>query len=85
MALGAGARLEWLPQEVILFDGAMLQRRQEFALGAGAELLLAEMLVFGRAANGRPLLSKVWWSRSEGALIASQEETPVAVLVAASR
>ena len=42
-------------------------------------------LVFGRAANGRPLLSKVWWSRSEGALIASQEETPVAVLVAASR
>jgi urease accessory protein len=52
VALGAGARLEWLPQELILFDGAMLQRRQEFTLGAGAELLLAEMLVFGRAARG---------------------------------
>ncbi len=51
VALGAGARLEWLPQEVILFDGALLQRRQDFTLGAGAELLLAEMLVFGRAAR----------------------------------
>ena len=52
VSLGHGARLEWLPQEVILFDGAMLRRRQEFSLGAGAELLLAEMLVFGRAARG---------------------------------
>ena len=50
--LGAGARLEWLPQEVILFDGARLHRRQDFALGHGASLLLAEMLVFGRSARG---------------------------------
>jgi len=42
-------------------------------------------LVFGRASNGRPLLLKVWWSGSEGALIASREEAPVAILVAASR
>lgn len=51
VALGAGARLEWLPQEVILFDGARLRRRQDFTVGAGASLLLAEMLVFGRAAR----------------------------------
>lgn len=51
VSLGAGARLEWLPQEVILFDGARLQRRQDFTLGPGASLLLAEMLVFGRAAR----------------------------------
>lgn len=51
VGLGPGARLEWLPQEVILFDGAHLRRRQDFSLGAGAELLLAEMLVFGRAAR----------------------------------
>lgn len=51
VVLGAGARLEWLPQEVILFDGAVLHRRQDFALGMDAELLLAEMLVFGRAAR----------------------------------
>ena len=52
VTLGAGARLEWLPQEVILFEGARLRRRQDFTIGAGAELLLAEMLVFGRAARG---------------------------------
>ena len=51
VALGAGARLEWLPQEVILFNGAELVRRQEFSIGPGASLLLAEMLVFGRAAR----------------------------------
>jgi hypothetical protein len=42
-------------------------------------------LVFGRDPDGRPLLSKVWWSGSEGALIAAQEEAPIAVLLAASR
>ena len=42
-------------------------------------------LMFGQASNGRPALLKVWWSESEGALIAAQEEAPVAVLVAASR
>jgi hypothetical protein len=42
-------------------------------------------LVFGRASNGRPLLLKVWWSGSEGALIASQAEAPVAIRVAAIR
>lgn len=42
-------------------------------------------LVFDRASDGRPLLSKVWWSGSEGALIASQDEAPAAVLMAASR
>lgn len=50
--IGAGARLEWLPQEVILFDAAHLERRQDFNLAEGAELLLAEMLVFGRIARG---------------------------------
>ncbi len=51
VGLGARARLEFLPQEVILFDGAVLHRRQDFSLGRGAALLLAEMLVFGRAAR----------------------------------
>ncbi len=50
--VGAGARLEWLPQEVILFDQAHLERQQDFSLAEGAELLLAEMLVFGRSARG---------------------------------
>ncbi len=51
----AGARLEWLPQETILFDGARLARRLEVDVAPGATLLLAEMLVFGRHARGEAL------------------------------
>ena len=49
---GAGARLDWLPQETILYDGAALARRTEIALSGDAELLMCEALVLGRAAMG---------------------------------
>lgn len=52
IAVGAGARLNWLPQETILFDRARLSRRLEIDLQADACLLLCETLVFGRAAMG---------------------------------
>ena len=48
----AGAAVEWLPQETILFDGAAVQRRLEVDLAADAEFLGVEMLVFGRALMG---------------------------------
>ena len=57
LALGPGARLEYLPQETILFDGARLDRRMRVDLGPGAVLLGVEMLVFGRAARGERLAS----------------------------
>jgi len=44
--------LEWLPQETILFDGARLRRRLRVDLAAGARLVAADMLVFGRRARG---------------------------------
>lgn len=47
-----GARLHWLPQEMLLFDGAALDRRLTVDLAPGAELVLCESLVFGRAAMG---------------------------------
>ncbi|MCL4151067.1 UNVERIFIED_CONTAM: hypothetical protein GTU68_064769, partial [Idotea baltica] len=47
-----GARLNWLPQETILFDHARLQRALCVNLAQGARLLLCETLVFGRAAMG---------------------------------
>ena len=50
--LGAGARLDWLPQEVILFEGANLRRETEVALTGDAAFLGCEMLVLGRAAHG---------------------------------
>jgi urease accessory protein len=53
----AGARLEWLPQETILFDGARLDRRLDAALAPGASLLVVELLVFGRLAMGEVMRS----------------------------
>lgn len=52
LEVGEGARLDWLPQETILFDGASLSRTTEAQLGAGAELVTCEMIVLGRAAMG---------------------------------
>lgn len=52
LAVGAGSRLNWLPQETILFDRARLQRRLMVTLGGDAEVLIAEMLVLGREAMG---------------------------------
>ncbi len=46
----AGAHLAWLPQETILFDRAKLSRRIDIDLHEEASLLLAEIVVFGRAA-----------------------------------
>lgn len=46
------ARLNWLPQETILFDGCGLNRRLNVALGDTAQFLMVEPLVFGRQASG---------------------------------
>lgn len=46
------ALLHWLPQELILFDGAAFHRRLEIALAATARLLMVEPVVFGRVAMG---------------------------------
>lgn len=50
-----GARLDWLPQETILFDGAAIDRRLAVDLHGDARLLLVEPLVFGRHAMGETL------------------------------
>lgn len=52
LTLGAGARLDWLPQETILFDRAALHRKTEVDLEGDASLLWCEMLVLGREAMG---------------------------------
>lgn len=48
--VGAGAGLEWLPQETILFDGCALRRTLDVELAADASFLGVESLVFGRTA-----------------------------------
>jgi urease accessory protein len=52
LTVGAGAFLEWLPQETILFDRFALDRRLEVDLAADARFLGVETVVFGRAAMG---------------------------------
>ena len=52
LRIGAGARLDWLPQETILFDRSALHRTTRIELGEGASCLFAEMLTLGRSAMG---------------------------------
>ena len=69
----AGGRLCWLPQETILFDRARLSRRIEIDLADGASLLMAEAIVFGRAAMGEAvnhgLFADRWRLRRGGRLV----------------
>jgi urease accessory protein len=48
----ADARINWLPQETILFNGSALNRRLKIDLVKGSSVLLVEPLVFGRPAMG---------------------------------
>lgn len=50
--VGAGGRLDWLPQETILFEASNLSRRTEIDLAGDASCLTCESLVLGRAAMG---------------------------------
>lgn len=52
LAVAAGAALEWLPQEAILFDGCALDRQLDIDVAADGRLLAVEALVFGRALMG---------------------------------
>ncbi|BDW85663.1 urease accessory protein UreD [Roseicyclus marinus] len=55
LVVGPGARLHWLPQEVILFEGAALDRLLVAEMAGDAELVTLETLVLGRAAMGERL------------------------------
>jgi urease accessory protein len=51
LKVGRAARLDWLPQETILFDRARLDRRLEAVVAEDARLTLLEAVVFGRQAR----------------------------------
>jgi urease accessory protein len=73
LALGAGARLAWLPQATILFDGSSLDRRTEVQLAGDACFLAVESLIFGRQAMGEDVhhcaCRDAWRIRRDGALV----------------
>ena len=68
-----GGRLAWLPRETILFDNARLKRRIDIDMAEGAALIMAEAVVFGRAAMGEAMNSGLfadsWRLRRGGRLI----------------
>ncbi|MGF1446659.1 MAG: urease accessory protein UreD [Pikeienuella sp.] len=73
LVLGAGARLDWLPQETILFEGCAVERWIEVEMAADATLLMAEAGILGRAAMGervtRGHYAEQWRVRRAGALV----------------
>jgi len=61
----SGANLEWLPQETIVFDGAMYRQNLRVELAPQASILLWEITRFGRTARGEKFLSGEWRSHTE--------------------
>lgn len=56
ITVAAGAVCEWLPQESIVFDGALGDLSTEVALAGDACFIGAEMLCFGRSGAGERFL-----------------------------
>lgn len=72
ISVGAGASLDWLPQETILFDGGQLRRSLDVELAENARFLAVESIMFGRLARGESvrcgLLFDRWRIRRGGRL-----------------
>lgn len=73
LGAGPGARLDWLPQETILYSGARLARRIEVDLAGDATLLMLEAVLLGREAMGETAdtarLADIWRIRRDGRLV----------------
>ncbi len=73
LIIDAGATLEWMPQETILFDGARIRRYNRIDAAPGSKLLAGEIIVFGRTAFGEKvttgLLHDSWRIYRGGTLV----------------
>ena len=73
LSVAAGAALEFLPLETILFEGARLRRETTIELGSGAAFLGGDIVVLGRRARGegftRGFLREVWQVQRDGRLV----------------
>lgn len=77
ISVASGARVDWLPQETILFDRASMTRRLEVDLEAGAEFLGLEAVLLGRKAMGETMATGLfrdrWRIRREGRLVHAED------------
>jgi len=75
--LQAGARLDWLAQETILFEGGNVRRSINAHMAKDASLLLVEPIVLGRISMGEALtkasLHDSWRIHRDGELIFADE------------
>ena len=77
LVVESGARLDWLPQETIVFNGSSLQRSLEVDVAADATALIVESLVLGRQAM-RECVVKLqlhdrWRIRRDGRLLHAED------------
>ncbi len=77
LKVGRYARLDWLPQETILFDGARLNRAFDIHVAEGASILAVEAVLLGRRAMGEHTpnvhLRDRWRVWKKGSLIFADE------------
>jgi urease accessory protein len=77
VTVGAGSRVDWLPQETILFDNASLTRRLDVELADNAEFVAVEAVLLGRKAMGETMQTGLfrdrWRIRRAGRLIHAEE------------
>lgn len=71
--IGSGGRVDWLPQETILFDAAALDRRLDVEMAPDARFLGLEAVILGRTAMGEDAVSAAltdrWRIRRGGKLV----------------
>ena len=77
LTLAPRARLFWLPQETLMFEGARLARRLEVDVSGEATFIVAETLVFGRLAMGESRIDATlrdsWRVRRDSRLVFADE------------
>ncbi|MCV6545870.1 MAG: urease accessory protein UreD [Cohaesibacter sp.] len=87
--VGERAKLDWLPQETILFDECALERHLEVDMCASSSVLLLEPIILGRQAMGerieRCFLSDQWRICRDGKLVYAEALKLVDPLVATGR
>ncbi len=55
LSVGPQARMDWLPQEMLIYDQSALSRSLSIEMVADARLLIVEPVIFGRAEMGEVL------------------------------
>lgn len=63
LTIGNGGRIDWLPQETLLYENASLQRRLRVDMTRDSTFLMVEPVVFGRMAMGETLRQLVFRDR----------------------